>query len=785
VPLLGPAETTLVSPLLGGTGEYAGDASYPVFVVSRQNAADHLQVVAGPRGAGVWLPDAYAAFVHLSVGDQITVHAGPATTTLPVAAIYHSLRDQPDQPWWCDLLNVYKLPAGNQPPPEVLFVDQQTFVGLPPGILVRATQRTAFLLNDSNLNQDQARQMSAGIAEMRQTLTGPGVAVDGSVGAWYGSSLSSLVPQFTGRADLVRHSMLSTVLPISGAGVLVGLIVVGSAATFWVRRRRQELTMLSARGVGSIALAVKAIAETWPALVIGTAAGFAGSWLLVRRTGPDPVLSGEAAPGALLSALACLALQLAAVGIVAGVACRSLTDQTRARRLRVVRWLPYELLLLAGAPVLWTAMGDSRIAGDPSNGLGTAIQVPGRLLVVPIMVVSGVTILAARLGGVYLRASRRRPQRTNPAFLARRRISRQAVMVAVLAAATALPVAIASYAATVTRSVETTIDDEARLFLGTDVVLTLSRPADIPPSLQGQATQVLRAEGTIIGGIETDVLAVDPDSFARVAYWTDSLASGASLRQVLSAITTPPAPGSPSTIVASARTPAGTQRVTWWGLAALGGTVHVVSVPTLPAQRAGYPVALVPPDGLGALAQYAVSQIWVRGDPAQILARVREANLPVRQIQVASNLNANSLLEPLTYTFEYLVALSLLTGAVILVGLLLYLEAQIPQRRRAYVLLRRMGLSAAGHRRALLRELALPLLWGFASGMAVAAGLVAALDSYFDPDPDTPPDTVLSVPYVALAVIASVTLLIGLAAATYAQARISRARAAEVLRDAI
>jgi hypothetical protein len=34
-------------------------------------------------------------------------------------------------------------------------------------------------------------------------------------------------------------------------------------------------------------------------------------------------------------------------------------------------------------------------------------------------------------------------------------------------------------------------------------------------------------------------------------------------------------------------------------------------------------------------------------------------------------------------------------------------------------------------------------------------------------------------------VIAGVTLLIGLAAATYAQARISRARAAEVLRDAV
>jgi putative ABC transport system permease protein len=487
----------------------------------------------------------------------------------------------------------------------------------------------------------------------------------------------------------------------------------------------------------------------------------------------------------LFGALAALVLQLGAVGVVAGVACRSLTDQTRARHLRVLRWLPYELVLIAGAPVAWNVMGDSRMAGDPSAGLGTAIQVPGRLLVVPIMVVTGVTILAARLGGVYLRASLGRPPRANPAFLGRRRISRQAVMVAVLAAATAMPVAIASYGATVTRSVETTIDDEARLFVGTDVVLTLSRPADIPASLSGQATQVLRAEGTIIGGIQTDVLAIDPASFANVAFWTGSLANGASLREVLAPIATPSAPGSPPAIVASAQTPAGTQQATWWGVAAFGGTVQVVSVRSLPAQRTGYPVALVPADGLGDLARYAESQIWIRGDPAQILARVREANLPVRQIQVASTLNANSQREALTYTFQYLVALSLLTGAVIVVGLLLYLEAQIPQRRRAYVLLRRMGLSATGHRRALLRELTLPLLWGLVGGMAVAAGLVIALGSYFDVDPETPPDTVLDVPYPALGAIAGVTIAIGLAAATYTQARISRAKASEVLRDVI
>src|SRR6185369_3589551 len=75
-----------------------------------------------------------------------------------------------------------------------------------------------------------------------------------------------------------------------------------AAGMFWVQRRRRELTMLSAHGVGAGALAVKAVAESLPALVAGVAIGWGGAWALVHWAGPDPVLSGEAAPGAALGA---------------------------------------------------------------------------------------------------------------------------------------------------------------------------------------------------------------------------------------------------------------------------------------------------------------------------------------------------------------------------------------------------------------------------------------------------------------------------------------------------
>jgi putative ABC transport system permease protein len=583
--------------------------------------------------------------------------------------------------------------------------------------------------------------------------------------------------------------MLPAVVPITGAGVLVGLLVVAAAAMFWVQRRRRELTMLSAHGVGAAALALKAVAESLPALLAGAALGWGGAWALVHWAGPDPVLSAEASPWAALGAAGTLLAAIIVVAVVAGAACRSLTDQVRAHHLRVMRAIPYELVLLAGAPLVWRWLGDQRETGDPSNGLGTAVHVPGRLLIVPIMVVGGLTVLAARLAVGYLRhrAGRRVP-RSPAAFLGWRRIGRQAVMTAVLAGATSVPIALAAYGATVTGSVRTTIADEARLHLGSDVVLTLNQRTAIPASLAGRATEVLRLDGAIIGGVQTDLLGVDPDTFARDAYWDDRL-DGASLSALMDPIRGGRLPaggsGEPLRVVAAARTPAGDQVATWGGDGVLGGDIQVVSTGVLPAQRTGYPAALVPKDALGDDLRYAVVQLWVRGDPAQIRAAAEAARLPVKRIQSATDLYANTLWEPLTYTFDYLTALSLLTGVVTLVGLLLYLESQAPLHRRAYVLLRRMGLSARSHRRALLGELALPLLAGLAGGVAVAAGLTAVLGMDFEMNPGVPPDTVIDVPYLPLGLIAAAVVVVAFGAARYAQTRIGRANPSEVLRDAI
>jgi putative ABC transport system permease protein len=782
VPLLGPAETTLIADV-GGPTERAGDLSYPVYLTARDGAQDHLQVVDGPRGTGAWVSDEYAEFAHLKVGDQLRLAGGAdQPASMPIAAVYHDLRDSPDQPWWCDLLSYYRGPQGNRPTPVMVFVDQPAFLSALPKLQVRAGHVIAFPLTDPNLDADQARQLAAGLTTFTSTLIG-------SDGSTFGddpinqTQVGAAVPAFAARADLARRSMLPAVIPVTAAGVLVGLLVVAAAAVFWVQRRRRELTLLSAHGVSARALAVKAVAESLPALVAGTAVGWAVAWALVRWAGPDPVLSSEAAPWAAVGAAGTLLAALVTVAAVTGVACRSLTDQVRSRHHRVLGALPYELVLLAAAVPVWRSLGGGQVAGDASNGVGTAIHVPGRLLIVPIMVVAGLTILAARLATLYLRKrGPRASPRTPAAFLSWRRIGKQAVMTAVLAGATSVPIALATYGATVSGSVHTTIADEARLHTGSDVVMTLSRRVPIPPSLAGQATEVLRLDSALVGGVQTDLLAVDPDSFARDAYWDDRL-DGASLRDLMAPLRAEG--GSQLTVVASAQTPTGDQQATWIGEKVLGGNVRVVSTGILPAQHTGYPVALVPKSALGDDTQYATVQLWVRGDPAQIRAAALAAKLPIKQILLASDQYGNSQWEPLTYTFDYLTALSLLTGVVTLVGLLLYLESQAPSHRRAYVLLRRMGLKARSHRRAILGELALPLLAGLVGGVAVAGALTALLRGNFDLNPRQLPDTVVAVPYLPVALIAAAVVAIAVGATAYAQRRIGRARPSEVLRDTL
>ncbi|SRR6266508_3825307 len=122
-------------------------------------------------------------------------------------------------------------------------------------------------------------------------------------------------------------------------------------------------------------------------------------------------------------------------------------------------------------------------------------------------------------------------------------------------------------------------------------------------------------------------------------------------------------------------------------------------------------------------------------------------------------------------------------GLVTVVGLVLYLEAGTPTRRRAWVLLRRMGLRTRQHRWSMLAQIAIPVGYGLLVGLGLATVLTLATQGDMDIRHDQPPRTLLSTPVAALVEITVAVALVVAMAVGVAQARTMRAHPSEVLRD--
>jgi hypothetical protein len=98
--------------------------------------ADHVHVVSGPNGDGVWIPDGFASAYHLAVGEPLVYQSdyGPPTK-VRIAAIYRDIRSEPLNPAFCAMQLLIFGPRGallfgddtqNAIPPVIL-MDRKTF----------------------------------------------------------------------------------------------------------------------------------------------------------------------------------------------------------------------------------------------------------------------------------------------------------------------------------------------------------------------------------------------------------------------------------------------------------------------------------------------------------------------------------------------------------------------------------------------------------------------------------------------------------------------------------
>lgn len=765
-------------------------------LLTRDGALAHVDILERWGSSGVWLSDTAVSELRLQRGSRLAIvndlpdRVGtlrPVELALPIAGVYRDIAKAPVAPFWCSLRPVIYPPSigSDVPTPSVALLDPAQFrsvvAKLTPG---NVTQQFELPLTTQGLTTAAAHDTAREILRWRQSLdASPWFDPNGSVRA-SGGDLGHLVE----RADLVRSSLRSTVGPVTVAGVLVALLLLGAAGSFWAERRREEVALLVARGVGPLALTAKALLEMAPALLVGAVGGWVAAIALVRTLGPSPLIGGSAIRLSATAVGGSLALGLGLLGVVAASRFRAESEQRRGHRGSRLALVPWELGLLAGAGILLTKLvRGGAAAGADGGSVGSVSQIDPLLIAFPLLLLAGGVALGLRaLAASLPRLGRGGAQWSAARYLAARRVAAARGVALLLAAAAALPVGVLVYSASMTATVQETVDAKIHVFTGSDVVAQVVTPG-VPSALADHATSVERLDQVTLDGREVDILGVDPRTFVQGTYWNKRF-SHSSLAALVRRLARTSDDGSTPILLSGPRPAEDTAELEFPGFKAGETrrlTVRVAGVARhLPGEANGRPLLLLDREVLMSQTDSLFHQLWVRGDADQAVRDLAASDAPVVYIQRARDVLDSSSYLPVSYAFELLRALAVLTGAIGAGGLLLYLETRTRSRRVAYALARRMGLSRLGHLRSLLLEigglLGVGLLLG--AGLAVASSVGAY--RRLDLDPFVPPAPLLVVPAAPIALVVLGTALLGALACLAAQRSADRATPSEVLREA-
>lgn len=733
-------------------------------------------------GAGVWLPDGLATRLSVAVGGTVDLTIGGAdgggAGTARVVGIYRNLFEEPIRPYWCSYDTLFVNSSygddTSAPPPLVLTTDSATFTRLRDGYGGSSTESWVSPVGTDDLTLSEAEQIAG-----RQSAAYGAAGLPEPTDFADRNSGTGQLPAFAERVGLIRDGLRGPVLPIALGGSLLALLLVGAAGSYWADRRAREVRLLSSRGVGPAALALKAVLELALPAVVGTVLGWLLARWLVAALGPSPLLDAAAPGQAGLTALVALAAGMALLALVAGLRSRAATERPVGARRTWAAALPWELLLLAAALLCWLRLR-SGAAVTVDDGIA---QINLLVVAFPLLFLVGAAVLVVRLLALLLPRLGRAAGRLSPGwYLAARRVTASRVVSVVLLAAASTPIAVLVYAAALTQTSQYTLDAKAGLINGSSVAVQSVDPIARTPATDAAGTVVVRYLYGAVDGQPGDVtvLAVDPDTFTGTAFWDDRFASRP-LPELMAALK---AGGGdvPAVVIADGPAFPATFEL------GLGRTRVDVAVAAradyFPGRRVPAPMVVVDRARLGEVDPYAgtLNELWSRGDAgaAQAAVVAQDARVYVVSSQDSVFEVANFL--GVSWTFGYLSALAALVGLVAIGGLMLYLETRQRTRTASYALGRRMGLTRATHLRSLLAELGVLLGLAWVVGAALAWAAVLMVYGRLDIDTDRPPPPLLTVPTAAFAgSLVAVAVVVGLAA-LWAQRSADRADVAEVLR---
>ena len=279
-------------------------------------------------------------------------------------------------------------------------------------------------------------------------------------------------------AQAVQSAVSQGIEPEILAGLVVGLLLLGSASVFWAYRRRTEVTLLLSRGAAPGAIGVKAGLEAVPLMTVGAALGWIGSVGLLAVVGPS---SAFGAAALVRSAIFALAAEVLALLLLAVMAACLTAGRRRASRnpLPTLSKVPFELIGIGLSLWLWLSLQNVSLeAGGTST---PAVQ--SGFVIMPLLLLLSVSILFARLASIGLRRARRLTLgrgRPLAGWLAVRRLAAAPSLGMLMVGSVALAVGAFTYAGAIARSQEYTVSAKAQTLVGSNSAVTVPHLVRVP-----------------------------------------------------------------------------------------------------------------------------------------------------------------------------------------------------------------------------------------------------------------------------------------------------------------
>jgi putative ABC transport system permease protein len=301
---------------------------------------------------------------------------------------------------------------------------------------------------------------------------------------------------------------------------------------------------------------------------------------------------------------------------------------------------------------------------------------------------------------------------------------------------------------------------------------------------------VLRqTEDTVVvrGHEPSDVLGIDPDTFARAAFWDDSFA-GRSLDALVEELERAPTGDGdvPAIVVGegfSERFP----------LTLDDSRGRSVSIPVRVAGRAdafpGYgfntdrPLVVVHRDVLTERDIPALAEVWVDDADIDAASSLRDAGLPV-QTAIRSSDPVEGSLAPHFWSLDYIAFSGIVAAAVPLAALGLYFSVRSDRRRLGAALARKMGMTRRTGLFANVIEIGIMLGAGVVFGAIGAWAAIALVFDHLDPLPRVAPDALFRFDLIGVEWCAVGAMFVSLLATVFVERQAARAALPELLRRA-